>query len=86
MSNLIIFLWVENLNWDLGDFGLYNERVWSFTKVFNLHSIPSTTTVISAMDLVLLCVTIAFELKKDDWKQFTWKPTERSKRMSSLKS
>lgn len=60
-----------NLQWDLGDFGSTREigaPVWSFTKVVNPYDIPSNATVIPAMDYVLLCVVIAIELQKDQWK------------------
>jgi len=62
----------DHLQWDLGDFGSSREigsTVWTFSETFNPYSIPITATVIPAMDLVLLCVTIAVELKKDDWKE-----------------
>ena len=61
-----------NFNWDLGDFGSTREigaQVWSFTKVFNPYTIPDNATVIPAMDYVLLCVMIAIESKKDQWKR-----------------
>ena len=57
--------------WDLGDFGSTREigaTVWSYTQVLNPYAIPPNSTVIPAMDYVLLCVTIAIEMKKDQWK------------------
>ena len=57
--------------WNLGDFGSTREigaTLWSYTEVLNPYVIPSNATVIPAMDLVLLCVTIAIEMKKDKWK------------------
>ena len=62
----------EELKWDLGDFGStrkIGDTMWSYTEVFNPYVIPRTATVIPAMDFVLLCVTIAIELKKDQWKR-----------------
>ena len=60
-----------DFNWDLGDFGstrAIGALVWSYTKVLNPYAIPHNASVIPAMDFVLLCVTIAIELKKDQWK------------------
>jgi hypothetical protein len=55
----------------LGDFGSTREigaPVWSYTKVLNPYVIPANATVIPAMDYVLLCVVIAIESQKDQWK------------------
>jgi len=60
-----------DLRWDLGDFGSTREigaPVWSYTKVLNPYVIPANATVIPAMDYVLLCVVIAIESQKDQWK------------------
>ena len=60
-----------DLRWDLGDFGSTREigaPVWSYTKVLNPYVIPANATVIPAMDYVLLCIVIAIELQKDQWK------------------
>jgi hypothetical protein len=60
------------LKWDLGDFGStrkIDDTIWTYTEVLNPYVIPPTATVIPAMDFVLLCVTIAIELKKDQWKR-----------------
>jgi hypothetical protein len=60
-----------DLNWDLGDFGSTRKigtQVWSYTKVLNPYAIPVKATQIPSMDYVLLCITIAVELKKDHWK------------------
>ena len=62
----------ENFNWDLGDFGSTRKvgtQVWSYTRVLNPYTIPANATVIPAMDYVLLCVMIAVELDKEQWKR-----------------
>jgi serine/threonine protein kinase len=61
----------DHSNWNLGDFGsarTVGSTIWSYTEVLNPYVIPKTATVIPQMDFVLLCVTIAIELKKDKWK------------------
>ncbi len=61
----------ENLQWDLGDFGsarAIGVPMWSCTEVLNPYTIPANATVIPAMDYVLLCVMIAIEVSKNDWK------------------
>jgi hypothetical protein len=58
--------------WYLGDFGSarkIRDAVWSYTDVFTPFIIPSSATVIPAMDFVLLCVTIAVELDKKNWER-----------------
>ncbi|KAJ3117384.1 hypothetical protein HDU96_006909 [Phlyctochytrium bullatum] len=58
--------------WDLGDFGAtrhIHSEVWECTEVMNPYQIEKNVRVIPAMDYVLLCVMIAVELKKEDWKQ-----------------
>ena len=61
----------EYFNWDLGDFGSTREvgsSVWSFTQPLNPYILPIDSTVIPAMDFVLLCVMIAAVLEKGEWK------------------
>lgn len=62
----------DELGWNLGDFGSTRKighNVWSHTDVLTPFFLQSTATVIPAMDFVLLCVTIAVELDKDQWKK-----------------
>jgi serine/threonine protein kinase len=66
----------EDLNWDLGDFGSTRQigaPIWSYTQVLTPYTIPAKATVIPAMDYVLLCVMIAVESKKEQWKQLCGK-------------
>jgi Protein kinase domain len=61
----------EDLDWDLGDFGStrgIGSAVWSNTEVLTPYVVQRGTTLIPEMDFVLLCVTIAVEMKKDEWK------------------
>ncbi|KAJ3223597.1 hypothetical protein HDU78_011260 [Chytriomyces hyalinus] len=61
----------EDCVWNLGDFGSCrpsNSPIWTFTEVFNPYAIvDSKTSVIPAMDIVLLCVMIAVEIEKETW-------------------
>lgn len=58
--------------WFLGDFGSTRKvetAAWSFTEVFNPYKLyHNKTKVIKSMDYVQLCVMIAVELNKEDWK------------------
>ncbi|KAJ3250655.1 hypothetical protein HDU77_006454 [Chytriomyces hyalinus] len=71
----------EEVFWNLGDFGSCrpsNSPIWTFTEVFNPYDIGhSKTTVIPAMDMVLLCVMIAVELEKKAWNMRLCGETER---------
>ncbi|KAI8820343.1 hypothetical protein BJ741DRAFT_672909 [Chytriomyces cf. hyalinus JEL632] len=62
----------EDVFWNLGDFGSCrrtNSPSWTFTEVFNPYAIVQfKTSVIPAMDMVLLCVMIGVELEKETWK------------------
>jgi hypothetical protein len=61
----------EDLNWYLGDFGSTRKKgalIWSYTKVLTPYAIPPKACAVPAMDFVLLCVKIAIELKKEEWK------------------
>ena len=61
-----------DVEWDLGDFGSTRQigaPIWSYTKVLTPYVIPTYATVIPAMDYVLLCVVIAIESQKDQWKK-----------------
>lgn len=69
----------DNLVWNLGDFGSARKIgvvQWSFTCAFNPYKIPEIATVIPEMDLVLLCVTIAVELDKKNWKKSLCGPVQ----------
>jgi Protein kinase domain len=61
----------EPMKWDLGDFGStrkIGDGVWTWTEVMNPFDIPKTAKVHASMDMVQLCVMIAIELDKDNWK------------------
>jgi hypothetical protein len=62
----------ESVRWDLGDFGStrkIGESIWSFTEVLNPYKMPGSITVIPSMDMVLLCIMVAVEINKIDWKE-----------------
>jgi hypothetical protein len=55
--------------WDLGDFGStrrVGSNLWSWSVIFNPYKLETQHTAIPEMDMVLLCVLIAFERDKVD--------------------
>ncbi|KAJ3398207.1 hypothetical protein HDU80_009145 [Chytriomyces hyalinus] len=71
----------EEVFWNLGDVGSCrptNSPIWTFTEAFNPYDIThSKTSVIPAMDMVLLCVMICVELEKKTWNMRLCGETER---------
>jgi serine/threonine protein kinase len=56
-------------NWDLGDFGSTRKvgnNLWSWSVLYNPYKLETRHLATPAMDMVLLCVLIAFERDKQD--------------------
>ncbi|KAJ3110494.1 Serine/threonine-protein kinase Nek3 [Phlyctochytrium bullatum] len=80
--------------WDLGDFGSArtpDEIVFSWTEMLTPYKIPRECKPIPSMDYVQLCVVVAVELNKLEWKnrlcgkEYTVQPDLIKKCLSEIK-
>jgi serine/threonine protein kinase len=53
-------------NWGPGDFGSTGNNLWSWNVLFNPYKLETRHAAIPEMDMVLLCVLIAFERDKEN--------------------